>query len=203
VGITTKRSGTPVKFDPEKAAKVIGAFVPGAILRRTDQGISSTGQAFASYSTQYRRQLQRMGEDQKIDLRLTGGLMNSIKVRETRITGNGVEVVIAPDTGSSNQVRAPSEIRALRRAGLVEGRFGETGISKTLRRGEARQLERDLKRESGQRQIKTGEQGPPHNVLGYWIHHGTSTTPARPFMGLTPDQERELNTLLGKAKVFG
>ena len=203
MGITTKRSGTPVKFDPEKAAKVIGAFVPGAILRRTDQGISSTGQAFASYSTQYRRQLQRMGEDQKIDLRLTGGLMNSIKVRETRITGNGVEVVIAPDTGSSSQVRAPSEIRALRRAGLVEGRFGETSINKALRRGEARQLERDLKRESGQRQIKTGEQGPPHNVLGYWIHHGTSTTPARRFMGLTPDQERELNVLLGKAKVFG
>lgn len=181
MGITTKRSGTPVKFDAAKAAKVIGAFVPGAILRRTDQGISSTGQAFASYSTQYRRQLQRMGEDQKIDLRLTGGLMNSIKVRETRITGTGVEVVIAPDTGSSNQVRAPSEIRALRQAGLVEGRFGETAISKTL----------------------TGEQGPPHNVLGYWIHHGTSTTPARPFMGLTKEQEAELYRLLGKARIFG
>jgi hypothetical protein len=162
VGITTKRSGTPVKFDAEKAAKVIGAFVPGAILRRTDQGISSTGQAFASYSQSYRERLASMSEDQKIDLRLTGGLMNSIKVRDKRITSQGVEVVIAPDTGASPQV--------------------------SPRNGKAH---------------RTGKQGPAHNVLGYWIHHGTSTTPARPFMGLTPEQERELNVLLGKAKVFG
>jgi hypothetical protein len=203
VGITTKRSGTPVKFDAEKAARVIGAFVPGAILLRTDKGIATTGQAFASYSTRYRRQLQRMGEDQKIDLRLTGGLMNSVKVREKRISTNGVEVVVAPDTGSSDQVRAPSERRALRRAGLVEGRFGETAVSKVLRRGEANRLSRDLERESGAKQIKTGERGPPHNVLGYWIHHGTATMKARPFMGLTREQERELNMLLGKARVFG
>ena len=161
MGITTKRSGTPVKFDAEKAAKVIGAFVPGAILLRTDKGISSTGQAFASYSDRYRRQLQRMGEDQKIDLRLTGGLMNSVKVREKRISANGVEVVVAPDTGTSPQV--------------------------TPRNGKAH---------------RTGERGPPHNVLGYWLHHGTATMPARPFMGLTREQERELNVLLGKARVF-
>jgi hypothetical protein len=203
VGITTRRTGTPVKFDAEKAARVIGAFVPGAILLRTDKGISTTGQAFAAYSTQYRRQLQRMGEDQKIDLRLTCGLMNSVKVREKRISANGVEVVVAPDTGTSPQVRAPSERRALRRAGLVEGRFGETAVSKVLRRGEANRLSRDLERESGAKQIKTGERGPPHNVVGYWIHHGTATMKARPFMGLTREQERELNVLLGKARVFG
>ena len=162
MGITTRRSGTPVKFNAEKAARVIGAFVPGAILLRTDKGISSTGQAFASYSDRYRRQLQRMGEDQKIDLRLTGGLMNSVKVREKRISANGVEVVVAPDTGTSPQV--------------------------TPRNNKAH---------------RTGERGPPHNVLGYWIHHGTATMPARPFMGLTREQERELNMLLGKAKVFG
>ena len=203
MGITTRRTGTPVKFDAEKAARVIGAFVPGAILLRTDKGISSTGQAFAQYSTRYRRQLQRMGEDQKIDLRLTGGLMNSVKVRDKRISANGVEVVVAPDAGTSPQVRAPSERRALRRAGLVEGRFGEQAIYRTLRRGEARRLGRDLERESGAKQIKTGERGPPHNVLGYWIHHGTATTPARPFMGLTRDEEAELNRLLAKARVFG
>lgn len=162
MGITTKRSGTPVKFDAEKAAKVIGAFVPGAILRRTDQGISSTGAGFASYSHSYRERLAAMSENQKIDLRLTGGLLNSIKVRDKRITSQGVEVVIAPDTGTSPQV--------------------------SPRNGKAH---------------RTGDRGPPHNVLGYWIHHGTATTPARPFMGLTPDQQRELNQLLGKAKVFG
>lgn len=162
MGITTKRSGTPVKFDAEKAAKVIGGFVPGAILRRTDKGISSTGQAFASYSHSYRERLAAMSEDQKIDLRLTGGLMNSVKVREKRISANGVEVVVAPDTGTSPQV--------------------------TPRNGKAH---------------RTGERGPPHNVLGYWIHHGTATMKARPFMGMTREQERELNMLLGKARVFG
>lgn len=163
MGITTKRSGTPVKFDAEKAARVIGAFVPGAILLRTDKGISTTGQAFAAYSTRYRRQLQLMGEDQKVDLRLAPPqMMTSVKVRGKRITSNGVEVVIAPGTGTSPQV--------------------------TPRDGKARQ---------------TGKRGPPHNVLGYWIHHGTATMPARPFMGLTREQEAELNRLLGKARVFG
>lgn len=162
MGITTRRTGTPVKFDAEKAARVIGAFVPGAILLRTGKGISSTGQAFASYSNKYRERLATMSEDQKIDIRLTGGLMNSVKVREKRISANGVEVVVAPDTGTSPQV--------------------------TPRNGKAH---------------RTGERGPPHNVVGYWIHHGTATMPARPFMGLTREQEAELNRLLGKARVFG
>lgn len=162
MGITTRRTGTPVKFDAEKAARVIGAFVPGAILLRTDKGISSTGAAFASYSESYRDRLVAMSEDQKIDLRLTGGLLNSVKVRDKRISANGVEVVVAPDAGTSPQV--------------------------TPRKGKAH---------------RTGRRGPPHNVLGYWIHHGTATTPARPFMGLTREQEAELNRLLAKARVFG
>ncbi len=202
MGITTKRSGTPVKFDAEKAARVIGAFVPGAILLRTDKGIATTGQAFAAYSTRYRRQLQRMGEDQKVDLRLTGGLLNSIKVRDTVIAADYVQVTIAPDNGTSPEVRAPSQTRAMRKAGLVEGRFGETKIYRTLRRGEAKKLAKDLEYETGARMIKTGERGPPHNVLGYWIHHGIGM-PARPFMGLTKEQEAELYRLLAKAKIFG
>lgn len=162
MGITTKRSGTPVKFDAERAARIIGGFVPGAILMRTDKGISSTGAAFASYSQSYRDRLAAMSEDQKIDLRLTGGLMNSVKVRDKRLSTNGVEVVIAPDTGTSPQV--------------------------SPRKGKAH---------------RNGKRGPPHNVLGYWLHHGTARMPARPFMGLTPEQERELNALIAKARVFG
>lgn len=162
MGITTKRSGPPVKFDAAKAIRLIAGYVPGAIVRRTAQGLDTHGQPFAPYTPRYRQTLAKMGEDQSEDLRLTGGLMNSVKVREKRVTAAGVEVVIAPDTGTSPQVVA-----------------------------------------SGGRAKRTGQQGPPHNVLGYWIHHGTATTPARPFMGLTPDQERELNQLLGRAKVFG
>jgi hypothetical protein len=204
MGITTRRTGTPVKFDGAKAAKLIAGFVPGAILRRTDKGIDAKGNAFALYRPGYRNTLAAMGEDGKVDLRLTGGLLNSIKARSIETTADGVRVTIAPDTGTSPEVRAPSETRALRRAGLVEGRFGEKAVYKTLRRGEARRLDRDLEFEGrGKRMIRTGKRGPPHNVLGYWLHHGTPTMQARPFMGLTPEQQRELYQILAKAKIFG
>ena len=104
MGITTKRSGTPVKFDAAKAAKVISAFAPGAILLRTAQGKSTTGAAFAAYSDSYRKTLQAMGEDQKVDIRLTGGLLNSVKVRDTVTAADYVQVTIAPDNGTSAQV---------------------------------------------------------------------------------------------------
>jgi len=203
MGVIAKRSGPPVKFDGQKAAQVIAGFVPGAILLRTDKGISSTGQPFAQYSQRYLKALKAMGEDTKVDLRLTSGLMNSIKERGRRITSQGVEVVIAPDTGTSPQVRAPSQTRALRKFGLVGGRFGEVSNPRPLRRGESRQLATELRREAPGHMIQTGERGPQHNVLGYWIHHGTATMKARPFMGLTREQMAELNRLLVKARVFG
>lgn len=162
MGITVKRTGPPVKFDPEKAAKVISAFVPGAILRRTAQGLDMHGDPFSPYQPSYREALADMGEDQRVDLRLTGGLMNSVKVRERRLSPDGVAITVAPDTGTSPQV-APSDGRAKR----------------------------------------TGKQGPPHNVLGYWIHHGTPHMRARPFMGLSPAQQDELNRLLAKSKLWG
>lgn len=162
MGITTKRSGPPVKFDSEKAIRLISGYVPGAIIRRTGHGIDANGNPFAPYTPRYRATLGKMGEDTSEDLRLTGGLMNSVKVREKRITAAGVEVVIAPDTGTSPQVRA------------VKGRAK-----------------------------RTGQQGPPHNVLGYWLHHGTADMRARPFMGLSPDQQAELNRILAKARLWG
>ena len=162
MGITTKRSGPPPKFDAVKAAKLISGYAPGAILRRTAQGIDATGAAFAPYSASYRNTLGKMGEDQSIDLRLTGGLMGSIKAREVRVTAAGVEVVIAPDTGTSPAV--------------------------TAKDGRAK---------------RTGQQGPQHNVLGYWIHHGTADMKARPFMGLSPEQENELNRILAAARLWG
>jgi len=162
VAITTKRTGTPAKFDGAKAGKLIAAFVPGAILRRTDQGRSSIGAAFAPYRQSYREALAAMGEDQKVDLRLTGGLMNSIKARSIEASADGVRVTIAPDAGTSPAVHA-----------------------------------------AGGKAKRSGDRGPPHNVLGYWLHHGTPHMAARPFMGLTPDQERELYQLLVRAKIFG
>jgi phage gpG-like protein len=55
---------------------------------------------------------------------------------------------------------------------------------------------------AGGRAKRTTGRSPPHNVLGYWIENGTSTMRARPFMGLTPEQEKQLLNLLDKAKLF-
>ena len=104
MGITVKRTGKPYKFDPTKAEKLIRAYVPGAILRRTDKGISSTGNAFAPYSPSYREALAKGGEAAGVDLRLTGGLMNSIKVTEVHRTSDGVTIIVAPDAGTSPAV---------------------------------------------------------------------------------------------------
>lgn len=157
MAVTKTRTGPPVKFDGAKVAKVIAAFVPGAIIRRTGQGIGSDGAPLAAYSGRYRDRLAKAGEDTSVDLRLTGGLLNSIKVRSSTHDDKSATVTIAPDTGTSPAVS------------LVDGRAK-----------------------------RTGDRGPPHNVLGWWIHHGNGRTPARPFMGLTPDQERELYRLLAK-----
>lgn len=162
MGITTKRTGTPVKWDGEKAAKLIAGYVPGAIIRRTGQGIGSDGNPLAPYTAAYRATLAAMGEDPAVDLRLTGGLLNSIKVRSKAHTDRDATVVVAPDTGTSPAVY-PADGRAKR----------------------------------------SGRRGPPHNVLGYWIHHGTPDMRPRPFMGLSPDQVTELYRLLAKARLFG
>lgn len=157
MGVTTKTTGEPPRWNGAKVAKVIAALVPGMIIRRTGQGIDRTGSPFAPYSKSYREALAAGGESQAVDLRLTGGLMNSVKVRSDR----DVTVTIAPDTGTSPAV--------------------------TLADGRAK---------------RTGRRGPPHNVLAYWIETGTGRAPPRPFLGLTPEQERQLMDAILRARPF-
>jgi hypothetical protein len=192
MGVTITRRGRPPRFDANRIATIIKGVVPGMILERSNKGVDINGQQFAAYSRRYQRKLRRMGEDPKVDLRLSGGMLNSVKARGATLRADSVEVTIAPDTGTSPQYRAPSERRALRQAGLVEGRFGQTAVSKVLRRGEESKLQKSLAYESGARRIATGKQSPPHNVVGYWLHYGTKTIKPRPWMGLTPQQYGKL-----------
>ena len=115
MGVTVKTSGEPPRWNGAKVAKVIGALVPGMIIRRTGQGIDRNGAPFAPYSQAYREALSRGGESPAIDLRLTGGLMNSIKVRSSVHTDHDATVTIAPDTGTSPAVT------------LADGRAKRTG----------------------------------------------------------------------------
>ena len=113
MGITIAKRGRMPKFNPEGIAREIQRFAPGAIIERTGRGIDLNGKPFAAYSPRYRRQLKRMGEDPKVDLRLSWGLLNSVKARDATLRADSVEVVIAPDTGTSPQYRAPSERRTI------------------------------------------------------------------------------------------
>ena len=161
MGITTKTSGEPPRWNGAKVAKVIAALVPGMIIRRTGQGIDRNGKKFQGYSRAYRKALAAGGESQAVDLRLTGGLMNSIKVRSSTHSDTEATVTVAPDTGTSPAV--------------------------TLADGRAK---------------RTGRRGPPHNVLAYWIETGTGTAPARPFLGLTPEQERQIMDAILRSRPF-
>lgn len=175
VKVTT--SGQPPRWDPQKAARIIAALVPGMILERTDRGVDMNGKALAPYSPSYRAALAAAGEDIKVDLRLTGGLMNSIKARGIDARPDGVTVTIAPDAGTSPEVALPppwisSDPEALAHWKSTHGR-------------------------------RTGKRGPSHNVVGYWLHHGKGKAPPRPFMGLTPEQRQKLVAALAKAGLFG
>lgn len=199
MGIEITKRGRMPTFNAAGIAREIQRFAPGAIIERTGRGIDMKGQQFAGYSARYRRQLKRMGEDPKVDLRVSGGLLNSVKARDATLRSDSVEVIIAPDTGTSPQYRAPSERRAYRQAGLAEGRFAERGVARTLTRAEGRAFAKSLKYEqAGARRIDTGRRSPPHNVVGYWLHHGTPKMRARPWMGLDPKQEAYLRERIAK-----
>lgn len=199
MGVTITKRGQPPRFNGDGVARLIKGLVPGEILRRTDKGIGSDGKPFAPYSPRYRKHLAELGEDPKVDLRVSGGLMNSIKPRSATIGADYVEVVIAPDTGTSPVWRPVTTSNEIRKTftGRGRGAFGEMGgYSGPLRRGDDRRLTQRLRRAGTME--RTGKQGPPHNVVGYWLHYGTPKMRARPFMGLTSEQMGRLWQMIGK-----
>jgi hypothetical protein len=105
MGITVKRTGKKLRFDVDIAAKIISTYAVGAVLRRVDRGMSLTGAAFAPYSRKYREALIKGGETTKVDLRVTGGLMSSLKaVTFTKKSIGEVDVRIRVGTGTSPAV---------------------------------------------------------------------------------------------------
>lgn len=186
MGVTITRRGRPPRFDANRIATIIKGVVPGMILERTNKGIDINGQQFAAYSRRYRNRLRLMGEDPKVDLRLSGGLLNSVKARGATLRADSVEVTIAPDTGTS-PVWAPKaggkqrQERAMRKF-VRASKKGNYAMIPIAARQEA----------TAYRSRRTGKQSPPHNIVGYWLHYGTPTIKARPWMGLTPQQYAEL-----------
>lgn len=191
MGITIRKSGRPPKFNAQGIAREIQRFAPGAIVRRTEQGLDINGRPFAPYSRRYRNFLRRGGEAQNVDLRLTGGLLNSVKARDALLGADRVEVTIAPDTGTS-PVWVP-------KAG------GKKRYNRAMRRFEKAAAAGDYSSHLAGRQAskayrmqRTSKQSPPHNMVGYWLHFGTSTIKPRPWMGLDLKQAAYLREMIAK-----
>lgn len=91
--------------DKAKALSLVSSMAIGAIKRRTGKGIDIDGDPFRPYSSAYRRALTEGGEDpSKVDLRLTGGMLNSVKELRRQITDRRATAWIGPDTGTSPRV---------------------------------------------------------------------------------------------------
>lgn len=69
-----------IEIDLTRALNALGSHVVGTIRLRTDQGKDLTGAAFQQYSESYKAALRRGGELDKVDLRLSGSMMSSLKV---------------------------------------------------------------------------------------------------------------------------
>lgn len=166
------RKGERASIDVLTIAKRVAAFAPGLIIDRVDAGLDIKDKPFAPYSANYRAALALANEDGKVDLRLTGGLVNSVKVRRiVRKSSGAVVVHIGPDSGASPRVPlAPPWVVNNPEASAAWARNPPQ---------------------------RRGKRGPPHNAVGAYLHKGTPTMRARPWLGLSPSDLRDLRKLLG------
>lgn len=171
VAVEVIHKGEKARVDVLTIAKRIAAFAPGLIIDRVDAGLDIKDRPFAAYSANYQAALLMAHEDTKVDLRLTGGLINSVKVRRIVRKSDGVVVVhIGPDAGTSPRVPlAPPWV-----VGDAEARAAWM---------------KDPPRRNGKR-------GPPHNAVGAYLHKGTPTMKARPWLGLSPRDVVDLRKML-------
>jgi hypothetical protein len=94
----------PMRLDTEALVATLKTEAVSRILRRTARGIDADDKPFAGYSAGYTRALMAGGESVDVDLRLTGGLLNSVKVIEVKRVGSSTVITIGPDTGTSPAV---------------------------------------------------------------------------------------------------
>lgn len=162
--VTVRRSGK-ITLDMGALRRLIPLIV-GWVVRRTAGGRDLHERPFRGYSPRYRERLARMGETSLVDLRVTGGLLNSVRHLRTEANGKDrVTMFFGPGTGTSPQV-APPPLRGKRRA------------------------------------RRTGRRGPPHNLVGAWLHYGHGKMPPRPWLGLGKEGDGMVRRALERLAIF-
>lgn len=164
-----------IAVDLRRVAPTIGTAIVGHILERVGEGLDIKGKPFKAYSLRYRRFLAAAGESDLVDLRLTGGMLNSLAVRSIRIEEVSATIIVGPGTGTSKRVRAVRG-RTTRKGRIIPGRL--TG---TPSKGSAKSLGRS----------------PAHNVLGAILQRD------RPWLGLSPDGRKAIARLIERTGIFG
>jgi hypothetical protein len=194
----TKTTRGRIEIDVSGTLDWLSAQIVGIIQRRTGNGIGSDGGPFARYSDSYAETLGLMAESTNVDLTLTGAYVASISERSRTVTATGGTIVIGPGTGTSEQMapRYTSAQQAARTARAERRRAKAYRLAEGMGLDIADDVRRDADRKFARSQVggarKTGQRSPPHNVLGAYLHHGTPRMPARPHLGLTPDEGKRL-----------
>ncbi len=93
-----------IHVDAGKALALMSTLAVGFVKKRTSSGRDVAGNPFAAYRPSYASALRKGGESTKVDLTLTGGLINSIAELGRAVTADGGEVRIGPGTGTSPRV---------------------------------------------------------------------------------------------------
>lgn len=176
MSVTVTRHGKAV-LDINGALDFVASTVIGIIQRRTNKGIDANGQPFEPYSDLYSKQLLAVGERDNVDLQRSGGMLASISERSRSVTKDGGVVAIGPGTGTSRHMPLPPPYV------FSEDKTPEQR-AKALHDWETAP--------------KQQTRSPPHNVLARWHHFGNGRLPARPFLGLTPEERRRLAEKLAK-----
>jgi hypothetical protein len=98
------RSRGHLEVDMQRLAATLGPAVVGHVLMRVDENKDVRDRPLKRYSPGYAEWLRSVGEDPNaVDLRLTGGMLNSVHVRDTEVTADGLTLTVGPGTGTSER----------------------------------------------------------------------------------------------------
>lgn len=107
---TVKWSKTPT-VNLNVARVFFETHLPSAIIIRTQKkSLDRYGNSLGDYSEGYNNRRARMGESTgRVTLRLTGGLLNSIRARDSVMKKTSVSVTIGAGANPSKVVRPPKD----------------------------------------------------------------------------------------------
>jgi hypothetical protein len=116
----TIKISNEVVFDANDAADVMSPAIVGDIINRMDDGIGLDDGKMRDYSKSYKRKLERMGEDTKVDHRVTGLMLSQVKEIDRSVDArdeNGVPTRVTMTfgvDGGGNRNNIAAFLQALR-----------------------------------------------------------------------------------------